>query len=544
MKPIALVGVILIIAALVYLWYPRKEGFATAPAPAPTKTTDGKITAGAGTAATGGATTVDPTQSLPQPRDVLALQESYKNFVELATAKDPSLTDLKPELARKMVLFRDDKDSVNNDIQILLANPAQLGLTSQQVNDIRTMAEGFIEKLRAANVIGVTQSASQQQDAAYAAKVASMPAPTTQAGTPGVITLAELKNLKQRIEAETRRLQDLRSQAASVLSRIQHLTQLGADLGDMISRVERKVMKVEDVPITPEAADLFLRNLRSNTGPVPALVTATKVTPPTLQMTTPASPFEMPLDKAAVEELMALSRNLKWSLEVRLEHDPTLEHKEKIMKYLSDIMKQLTNLSVSGAPMTPEAYAGQLRDLKEVQRLLSSPAAAAQKPEHGAMSRLSAETGRAPSAATAPDHLQLVSATGATSDGVATGTCENATFPFAGESTDYRIRPGFVMNDEQIARRPSAASYDGAGVGGPDYKERALNLCRQIKEGALGDVASFGCIANPDAVGPNYSWKGNFSMVCNRLGDSWGRKYPEQFGCPPYDPTAKFSSGF
>lgn len=547
MKLLTLIGVILIIATIIYVWYPRKEGFATTATPAPTKTTDGTIAAGAGTAATGGATTVDPTQSLPQPKDALALQESYKNFVELATAKDPSLTDLKPELARKMVLFRDDRDSVNGDIQILLSNPAQLGLTSQQVNDIRTMTEGFIEKLRAANLIGITQSSvsSKQQEIDYALKVASQIQPTTQAGMPGVISLAELKNLKVRIETETRRLQDLRSQAASVLSRIQHLVQLGADLGDMISRVERKVMKLEDVPITPEAADLFLRNLRSNTGPVPALVTATKATPSTLQMTTPASSFEMPVDKAAVEELMALSRNLKWSLEVRLEHDPTLAHKERIMSHLRAIMQHLTNMSISGASVTSDSYDRQLRDLKEVQRLLSLPATntASKNPEFGTMSRLSSQSSRVSSAATSPDHLQLMSATGAASDSTATGTCENATFPFAGESNDYKIRPGFVMNDEQIARRPSAASYNGEGVGGPDYKERALNLCRQIKEGALGDVASFGCIANPDAVGPNYSWKGNFMMVCNRLGDSWGRKYPEQFGCPPYDPTAKFSSG-
>lgn len=542
MKPLTIIGVILILATLAYLWFPkRKEGFETAPAP--TKTTDGKIQAGSGTAATGGATTVDPTQSLPQPKDVLALQESYKNFFELATAKDPSLTDLDPALARKMVLFRDDSDSVNNDLQILLANPAQLGLTSQQVNEVRTMTEGFIEKLRAANKTGITHSA-EKQDAAYAAHVAAQPVPTTQAGKPGVISLAELKTLKQRIEAETSRLQDLRSQAASVLSRIQHLTQLGADLGDMISRIERRVMKLEDVPITPEAADLFLRNLRSNTDPVPALVHSAAATPPTLAMTTPASPFEMPLDKAAVEELMALSRNLKWSLEVRLEHDPTLEHKEKIMKHLSETIRHLTNLNVSGAAMTPEAYASQLKELKKVQRLLNSAMPSGQNPEFGPMSRLATVAGREPSAAAVPDYLQVMNAGGATSDAAATGTCENATFPFAGDSTDYKIRPGFVMNDEQIARRPSAASYDGEGVGGPDYKERALNLCRQIKEGSLGDVASFGCIANPDAVGPNYSWKGNFTMVCNRLGDSWGRKYPEQFGCPPYDPTAKFSSGF
>ena len=71
-------------------------------------------------------------------------------------------------------------------------------------------------------------------------------------------------------------------------------------------------------------------------------------------------------------------------------------------------------------------------------------------------------------------------------------------------------------------------------------KKRSQELCRQVRGANLGDPAQFGCISNPDAVGPDYSWKGNFTMVCNRLGDTWGGWYPEMFGCPKYDPTQKF----
>jgi hypothetical protein len=120
---------------------------------------------------------------------------------------------------------------------------------------------------------------------------------------------------------------------------------------------------------------------------------------------------------------------------------------------------------------------------------------------------------------------------------------QDNTFPHGEISPDIQIRPGFAMNDEQIARRASAASFIPA-AGGADYKARALEICRQVKSAQLGDPISFGCITNPDEVGPSYDWKGNYTMVCNRLGDSWGRSYPAQFGCPPYDPTAKFSSGF
>lgn len=547
MKPFALIGVILIIAGLLYLYMPRKEGFVTNTAPAPTKTIDGQIEAAAGTADTGGATTVDPTQSIPQPRDILALQESYKNFYELATAKDPSTTNLAPSLIEKMIKYRDDNVSMNNDIQIMIANPAQLGMTAKQVNDVRTMTEDFIRRLRSANIVGLGSEISDpiQQDTMYAAKIDSIPLPTTQAGVPGKISLIQLKTLKSRIETEEKRLQDLRSRAASVTSRINHLTQLAADLGDMISRVERRVMKLEDVPITPEAAEKFLQNLRSNTDPVPPLVSTPGSIPAMMKMETPTSSFTPTMDDAAVGELMTLSRNLKWSLDVRLEHDPALAHKERMLTQLSQIMKQLTNLNISGAAIPPDSYNALLSELRAIQRSLSATRAVKPSgPEFGSMSRLGTAFSReSTNMSSVPDHLKLVAATGAAPND-ATGTCEPAAFPTPGESRDSQIRPGYVMNDEQIARRASAASYSGEGVGGADYKERALNLCRQIKEGALGDVASFGCIANPTEVGPTYSWKGNFLMICNRLGDSWGRKYPEQFGCPPYDSTAKFSSGF
>jgi hypothetical protein len=67
-------------------------------------------------------------------------------------------------------------------------------------------------------------------------------------------------------------------------------------------------------------------------------------------------------------------------------------------------------------------------------------------------------------------------------------------------------------------------------------------LCRQVKSAQLGDPVDFGCIAQPDTVSADYSWKGNYEMVCNRLGYTWGAWYPEMFGCPKQDPTAHFKS--
>ena len=107
-------------------------------------------------------------------------------------------------------------------------------------------------------------------------------------------------------------------------------------------------------------------------------------------------------------------------------------------------------------------------------------------------------------------------------------------------SRDVMIRPGYPVTDEMIARRGSSSTFDEAAVGGYDYKTRVQELCKQIKQANLGEGKDFGCISNPSAVSHDYSWKGNYLTVCNRLGDTWGGWYPEMFGCPKYDPTQKF----
>ncbi len=100
-------------------------------------------------------------------------------------------------------------------------------------------------------------------------------------------------------------------------------------------------------------------------------------------------------------------------------------------------------------------------------------------------------------------------------------------------SNDYKIRPGYEMSTDEIAKRGSRATFDPTKVGGPNYKKNVKFLCSQIKASGLGDPKEFGCIANQETdVGPEYSWKGNYKMVCSRLGNTWGEWYPEMFGCP------------
>jgi hypothetical protein len=101
------------------------------------------------------------------------------------------------------------------------------------------------------------------------------------------------------------------------------------------------------------------------------------------------------------------------------------------------------------------------------------------------------------------------------------------------------VRPGAPLTDEQIQQRGSASTFDERLVGGLDYRARAKDVCRQLKE-EHGNSRDFGCIDDQSSVGADYSWRGNFQMICNRIGDMWGADEGGKYGCPPYDPNTKF----
>jgi hypothetical protein len=99
-------------------------------------------------------------------------------------------------------------------------------------------------------------------------------------------------------------------------------------------------------------------------------------------------------------------------------------------------------------------------------------------------------------------------------------------------SPEWQSRLGYEPTDEIIAKRAKAASFDHDDVQGVDYFKRVQFLCYQIKSAELGEPSEFGCLDPKAEVSPEYSWRGNYKMVCSRLGNIWGGWYPEMFGCP------------
>ena len=487
------------------------------------------------------------TSAPANPTKIQEVQKLLSDFQTLLTQKRPENTDLEPAIKAKVIALRDKIPDTDQKLLAALAQSDITNYTSTTLENLRTNLQAAFDALKAAKVVGAGAGTVVEQqitipkpadDAAYAAALGAEPQATVAAGEMGVVTLEQLKDVVKRIDEEKLKLVNLRSTAASVTSKIQQFENLTTNLGEYITKIEKKQIKLEDVPITPDSVSKFLEDYKRDNTPVPPLFVAAPSMPDSIKASPGISEYAgIPQGEKAVQELLSAAKDLRWSLEVRLEYDPHLKTREAMLGRIENIIKNLTTLSISETPIPPDTHDKYLKELRGLQNSFANSPPGYRGGDVGAMSRLPTDYARDPQGAPEPSAYDVSRA-----QGQGFGP-QGETFPNGEISPDVYIRPGFVMNDEQIAHRGSAASFIPA-AGGADYKQRAQDLCRQVKSAQLGGPATFGCIENPDEVGPSYDWKGNYTMVCNRLGDSWGRSYPEQFGCPPYDPTAKFSFGF
>ena len=233
------------------------------------------------------------------------------------------------------------------------------------------------------------------------------------------------------------------------------------------------------------------------------------------------------------QDLFKHIQDVKWRFEVS--YDPALSQKTNLLDRLESLEKRIMEYAQSGKPMPDAVKQVLTRELELITSIVKNSKLVPDAP---------AVQGRQTS-----QHTRMQSAASYRSDGrtyaVPEQYAQHGTYGiFDGvphDSPDVRIRPGFVMTSEQIRHRGSAAAFNNQAVGGPDYKKRAEELCRQIRGANIGAPADFGCIENAGEVSANYSWKGNYAMVCNRLGDTWGAWYPEMFGCPKYNPDDQYN---
>jgi hypothetical protein len=456
-----------------------------------------------------GAVTPAPDQSLASTQDLIALQDALAFFSSSTEAKHS--IDRETSNQKRIQGTAEVLGGLKELERELPAQKARVGaaLTDLSKNDY-TVEEAT--RLRSFYEMGADQILTITEGFANP--------PSYKIAGPN-LTANDLQELINRITATRQSLANQRSMAPAIRARMDQLEKLAADVRQLREQLVRKQINPRDLPIDAKSAQKFLAGLSPST--IPPLITPHGGNPLTAAI--PASVQKDPM----VQQLLEQAKDLRWNLQITVGYDPEVSQRERYLQRLTAIEKRLEQLSARDSKKEHKAEYHALQH--ELQSLTAALGGVSSQPHATFRPQLPAAT-RLPDLSTAPP--------GPTRGNLATAQATEFSDPMACISPTQDGRAG--MTDEQIRHRASSGAASYGSVGGADYKTRTADLCRSIGASGLGDPKNFGCISNPAEVGPTYSWKGAHAMICNRLGDTWGASYPEQFGCGKYDPTARFTS--
>ena len=476
--------ILILVITLCLLWYVRHtyEGFDTALVD-PTATTSAQLpVTTANPTDVPGATTSNPTQSIPQTKDIQATIDSLNAFHSSYLKTSPA-------------------DFANQPLD----TQATMKATADAYPVTRKMLTDALHNVPGAFPYTVAQLSANRATydkltQAFASPVSiptAHPTPTLLAFPPGTLSLLDLIRLNDRIQNEIARIRNLRSSSPTLLAKQSQLEKIYADISEMIQKIKRKQMSIMDIPINPSDANAFLQSLRND------VVSSTLITPrgrasmhPNVSFAKDSVPT-IPGTNPNLQSLLENAKYLKWNVQVNLEFNPELAQKDRYIQRLETIETRLTQLAMSETPVPKEVYAMYMKELQIIREIVTNT-----------------KTEQTPNLhMRQPSHSEY-------------------TFSTPDIPSSVQLDRAQSTMDSQIQTRASCASFDPSKVGGLDYKERAKQLCAQIGAAQLGDPEEFGCILDQSKVSDQYSWKGNVKMVCSRLGNTWGAWYPEMFGCP------------
>lgn len=368
----------------------------------------------------------------------------------------------------------------------------------------------------------------------------------------GGISIKDLQETIDRAKKEQKRLDDLRSEAPDIKKRSLTLEKVRLDLEQMVTKITKGDMTIDQVPIAKKELVTFLTSVVNPTGnikPIPGMTGAqgkkrsgsnssrgsrsrgSRGRGGKTQKDKDEHGIVATIDyNEAVKQLKSATKDLIW--DVRVGYDPRTTLQRRANERVVEISKHIEN----GKLKKGELKAKMLElDILKQQIMTYNRRSFTESTESDIDAYESFNTS-SPAAITtegyqpAPVQVARSQPMPKKDDAKMFHTIES---PIS--SNDWRIRPGFEPTQDYIEKRASAASFDDS-LAVPDYKKRVKFLCQQIRDAELGDPREFGCIEKQDEdVNPDYSWRGNYKMVCSRLGTTWGDWYPEMFGCPKVD---------
>jgi hypothetical protein len=365
------------------------------------------------------------------------------------------------------------------------------------------------------------------------------------------LSLTDIESLLEKINAEILNLTAL-EQTPTVLAKINTLGLMKYDLAEIIRKLKASQMTLDQVPITKAAATAFLSSLSSGsytdlfgggTGAPGAAPTARGPSVANRPGSILGPNFDQLIGNLSSEEMQEIFKriqDIKWSFQ--LSYDPQTSRESELLDRLEALEKKIVSYSSTGTKIPDELKVLFTREIQLISDMIKNPSHNLSRNSGNRSALPPSSSSRTPSGATRRDNRVYDWHNTTSDDGHSESTGHDSVlYQTPHTSEDVRRRPGFAMTDDQIRHRASAAAFISSRAGGPDYKEMAKNLCSQIRGAGIGDPALFGCIENPAEVATTYSWKGNYNMICNRLGDTWGGWYPEMFGCPKYSPDDRYN---
>jgi hypothetical protein len=448
-----------------------------------------------------GATTSNSNETLASFADLGALMEAIKSFktyydLNIITAsKDPRMFDLNNNAVGHMIAIQDEMAT-----GIIIDN-------YNYITDLRIIYENAAKELKQMTRKDETQIEDKELSSSSNIKI------------------QDIEIVIERADEEHKLLTALRSEDAVTKKRLANLLKIISDMKDLIDRIKRGKMDIKDAPFSKNDLRVLYTDIRNKkksdvksitTPEVNNMVSNKKASVASVLPSAAASGLN--LDKNYGELLGSLLKDMSW--DIRIGYDPDVTLKRNMLDRMDAIKEDLKTGKLNEA---------QIKDkLVELGYIKQQYSSGSRRTITGSKNNLKpynksdyarAEEGYQPTPVEFTNGRRI----------------KQPTSFDESESQDWQLRPGYKMTSDKIKTRGSDSSFDPTKVGGPDYFKRAQFLCNQINDAGLGDPNEFGCIDSRTVVSPEYSWKGNYLMVCSRLGNIWGGWYPEMFGCPPLE---------
>ncbi len=376
-----------------------------------------------------------------------------------------------------------------------------------------------------------------------AAVLSPGPSPSV-AGNPSITLLT---NLIYRIDQEILTLGQA-TQTPTIIAKNTSLNLMRYQISEFIEKISSGEMTLADTGITTESANAFLASLGkapdSATSYAPLFNTSEPPSASTINESSDQSYDSTGFGLGDIQSIFANIQDAKWRYE--LSYDPTYTQKTNLLDRLTALENRIMSYAKTGTAIPDDVKKILTAELQLLTNIIMGT-----KTIENTTTATKTKTGGTDSYMARPQSTHTRMENGGTyvSDpsriySIPTKHVGAGFSLFASSDNsnpDAMVRPGFIMTEDQIRHRGSTAAFNTQAVGGADYKKRAEEVCRQIRGANIGAPADFGCIENTSEVSANYSWKGNYEMVCNRLGDTWGSWYPQMFGCPNYDPVNEYN---